>query len=120
MHKQVKAAWFKRPGDAGTEPAIGQSFWQRSEAAFYQLLERLAASDLQCEAAVAVLQRDWLLQTRRLALVLFDEWAMAGPIEELNLKRVVEARAALGKELNGGKAMKPLWKIINSHLKERA
>ncbi|MDT4813551.1 CRISPR type I-E-associated protein [compost metagenome] len=120
LHKQVKAAWFKRPGDAGSEPAIGQSFWQRSEADFYELLEQLATSDLEREAAIAPLHRHWLLQTRRLALVLFDEWAMAGPVEELNLKRMVEARAALGKELNGGKAMKPLWKIVNSHLKEHA
>ncbi|MNM92607.1 CRISPR-associated protein Cse1 [compost metagenome] len=120
LHRQVKAAWFKRPGDAGSEPAVPQSFWQRSEADFYELLEQLAACDLESEAALATLYRQWLLRSRHLALALFDDWTMAGPIEELNLGRVVAARAGLGKELNNGKAMKPLWKIINSHLKERA
>lgn len=119
LHRQVKAAWFKRPGDAGSEPAIGQSFWQRSEADFYDLLERLTACDLESSAALAPLYRHWLLRTRSLALALFDEWAMAAPIEELDLKRVTEARAGLGKELNSAKNMKPLWKAVNLHLKER-
>ncbi|MOA26204.1 hypothetical protein D3C78_1469800 [compost metagenome] len=97
-----------------------QSFWQRSEADFYELLEQLAACDLESEAALAPLYRRWLLRTRSLALGLFDDWTMAGPIEDLELGRVVEARAGLGKELNSGKEMKPLWKIVNSHLKEQA
>lgn len=120
LHKQVKAAWFKRPGDAGSEPAIAQSFWQRSEAKFYGLLEQLGTCDLESPAALAPLYRLWLLRTRSLALELFDEWAMAAPIEDLNLERVTRARAGLGKELNNAKAMKALRKTVNSQLKERA
>ncbi|MBE7376856.1 type I-E CRISPR-associated protein Cse1/CasA [Pseudomonas lopnurensis] len=120
LHQQVKAAWFKRPGDTGSEPAIAQSFWQRSEAEFYGLLEQLSACDLESPAALASLYRRWLLRTRSLALELFDEWAMAAPIEDLNLERVTKARAGLGKELNNAKAMKALWKTVNSQLKERA
>jgi CRISPR system Cascade subunit CasA len=120
LHRQVKAAWFKRPGDAGSEPAIAQSFWQRSEAGFYDLLEQLGTCDLESPAALAPLYRRWLLRTRSLALELFDEWAMAAPIEDLNLERVTRARAGLGKELNNAKAMKALWTTVNSQLKERA
>lgn len=114
LHRQVKAAWYKRPGDAAPEPAVPQSFWQRSEAPFYAALEQLARIDPDDGAAVAPLYRQWLLQTRRLLLVLFDEWTAAAPVEELDLERVVTARAALEKELNAGKFAKPLWAIVNS------
>lgn len=120
LHKQVKAAWFRRPGDMGQEPAVFQSFWQGSEVAFYHLLEPLSCVDFDNEAELALLYRRWLLETRRLALELFDQWVLSGPVEDMELQRVVKARADLAKELNGGKAMKPLWKIVNLHHKERA
>lgn len=120
LHKQVKAAWFKRPGDAASEPSIGQSFWQASESAFYAILEKLSKAELDQPAALAPIYRLWLLQTRRIALDLFDQWVLAVPIEEMNMERVVAARAALGKELNSGKSMKPLWKLVNLHFKEYA
>jgi CRISPR system Cascade subunit CasA len=119
LHKQVKAAWFRRPGDAGSEPAVPQSFWQGSEAAFYGLLEQLAALDFEREADLAEVYRRWLLHTRQQALTLFDQWVLAGPVEDMGMQRVVRARADLAKELNSGKAMKPLWKIVNLHHKER-
>lgn len=119
LHKQVKAAWFRRPGDAGSEPAVPQSFWQGSEAAFYEQLEQLASLDFEREADLAGIYRRWLLRTRHLALTLFDQWVLAGPIEDMDMKRVVQARADLARELSGGKAMKPLWKIVNLHYKER-
>ncbi|MBB3101735.1 type I-E CRISPR-associated protein Cse1/CasA [Azomonas macrocytogenes] len=119
LHKQVKAAWFRRPGEAKPQPAVEQSFWQGSEADFYRLLEGLEALDFEVEVQLAEVYRDWLLRSRCLALGLFDQWVLAGPSEDMDMQRVVRARAALGKELSGGKAMKPLWKIVNSQHKER-
>lgn len=120
LHQQIKAARFSRPGDVGNEPAIGQSFWQGSETDFYALLERLARADLEDEAALAPLYRDWLNLVRRLSLRLFDEWVLAAPIEDMKMRRVVQARADLGKWLYAGKVMKPLWKLVNSYQKESA
>jgi len=119
LHRQVKAAWFRRPGDTGSEPAVPQSFWQGTEAAFYGLLEQLATLDFEREVDLANVYRRWLLHTRRLALALFDQWVLAGPVEDMDMQRVVRARADLARELNGGKTMKPLWKIVNLHHKER-
>lgn len=120
LHRQVKAAWFRRPGDAKPQPAVEQSFWQASEADFYRLLESLESIDFENGARVAEVYRHWLMRTYRLALGLFDQWVIAAPIEDLDMRRVVEARAGLGKDLNSGKAMKPLWKIVNAYQKEPA
>lgn len=120
LHKQVKAAWFRRPGDVGAEPAVQQSFWQISEAVFYRILHELSVLDFDSEAELAPVYRRWLLHTRKMMLELFDHWAMSGPIEDMDIKRVVKARSDLAKDLNSGKSIKPLWKIVNQYHKERA
>lgn len=121
LDQHVKAARFSRPKDVKkSDPAITQSFWQGSETDFYAQLERLARTDLEDQADLAPLYRDWLNSVRRLALRLFDEWALAAPIEDMKMRRVVQARADLGKWLYAGKAMKPLWKLVNSYHKEIA
>ncbi len=120
LHRQVKAAWFRRPGDVGAEPAVLQSFWQGTETVFYHLLDELAVLDFDSEAALALVYRRWLLNTRRQVLALFDHWVLSGPLEDQDMQRVVKARADLIKELNGGKALKPLWEIVNRHHKESA
>lgn len=120
LRKQVKAARFTRPGDAADEPAVTQGFWQHSERLFYAALERLSRVDQEDESAIAILYRQWLSQTRRLVLSLFDEWTGSAPAEALDLKRVVAARAALEKELSTGRCAKPLWDVVNTYFKEPA
>lgn len=115
LHKQVKAAWFKRPGDVGAEPAVPQSFWQNSESAFYAALDKLAAHDFDSSAPLAGIYEAWLRQAYGQVLSLFDHWAMRGSIEDLDLKRVVQARADLVQDLNKSKALKPLWEVVNRH-----
>ena len=120
LHRQVKAAWFRRPGDAGTEPAVMQSFWQGSEVGFYRVLEQLSRLDFDSEAELAPIYRGWLLENRRLVLTLFDQWVLSGPLESMDMQRVVKARADLARELSSGKAQKPLWAIVNQYHKEQA
>ncbi len=120
LHKHVKAAWFRHPGEAGPEPAIFQSFWQGSEPAFYAAIADLAAADPRSDAAVASLYRSWLLSVRQTATALFEHWTLAGPIEERNLGQVVKARAGLSRDLNTSKSAKPMWKFVATHLKETA
>ena len=120
LHKQVKSAWFSRPGDAGSEPAVNLSFWQGSESTFYRALEELSKLDFDDDSAVASIYRGWLLDTRLVVLQLFDQWVLSGPLEDMNMRRVVKARADLAKELNNGKAMKLLWTVVNQSHKESA
>lgn len=118
LHKQVKAAWFRRPGDTGSEPMIPQSFWQGSEVFFYQTLEDLAKLDFDSQAELAPVYRQWLLKTRQLTLSLFDNWVLSAPLEDQDMQRVIKARAALAKDLNSGKALKPMWEVVNRFHKE--
>lgn len=119
LHDHVKAAWFKKPPKK-PEPVIKQSFWQSSEATFYQILGELSALDFDKEAELAPIYRRWLLNTRRHVLELFDHWVLSGPLEDQDMQRVVKARADLAKDLNSGKSVKPLWKIVNQYHKEQA
>jgi CRISPR system Cascade subunit CasA len=119
LHKQVKAAWFKRPADEGSEPAVQLGFWQSSEAQFYELLDKVVKTDL-TDAQLAPLYREWLLVVQGVALSQFDVWVLAAPIEEMEMKRVVKAQAELGKFLKSGKAAKALWQIVNTNQKEQA
>ncbi len=120
LHRQVKAARFNRPADAANEPAVQREFWQRSERLFYAALAQLAAIDPENDAALAPVCRRWLSQIRRLALDLFDERTSSAPAEALDLERIVNARAALEKDLNAGKYAKPLWAIVNASFEEVA
>jgi CRISPR system Cascade subunit CasA len=131
LREQIKVAWFspqrlKRPDEqkriakSAAMAAIAQSFWQSTESAFYRLLDSLSVLDFDDEAELAPIYRVWLQGTCRQTLALFDHWVLSGPLEDQEMRRVIEARAALVKELNGGKAMKPLWEIVNLSQKEPA
>lgn len=110
LRKQVRAASFQRPSEAGFEPAVEQSFWQRSEESFYDQLQRLSELDFSQETEYLAVLRRWLAINRRLALELFDQWVQSVPLNDYRTdRRVVEARADLEKWLNLGKVAKSLW-----------
>jgi CRISPR system Cascade subunit CasA len=115
LNRSVKEASSNRPAERESDPAVAQSFWQASEAAFYGVLSDIAARDeeLENDTVTAAFYKRWLLQVRRIALGLFDQWVVAVPIEDMKMKRVVEAKAALAKSLNKG-AAQDLWKRINA------
>ncbi|QEI07677.1 type I-E CRISPR-associated protein Cse1/CasA [Pigmentiphaga aceris] len=118
LGKYVKAARFNRPGDVASDAAVPLSFWQQSEPHFYALLEQLSQVDFDNEAMLAEPYQRWLRDTRKHALGLFDQWVQTAPIEDTNMRRVIQARADLVKWLHASKAMKPLRDIVNTHLKE--
>lgn len=112
LGKYVKAAFFTRPGDAGNEPAVPQSFWQKTEAGFYMQLRRMAELETLDDFTLAPVWRDWLSLVRRSGTQLFDEWVLAAPIEDQDMKRVVLAREELAKWLVVAKPMKELRTLI--------
>lgn len=123
LHDQVKSAWFKKP--RGHEPAVFDSFWEETEPLFYKALNGLSdlygsvsvqggAKDEAAEAGkLADVYKAWLNGTRRVTLQLFDYWVLSAPIEEQDMRRVIEARANLGRSLNLAKKLKPLWDIVD-------
>ncbi len=103
LRSAVKAAWFKRPADAkGDVPSAEATFWADTEADFYRAAANMAAED-----ADAV--RDtWRRALARAAEKVFDTVVLSAPVEEGNVRRVVEARRDLLRNLGGPKMHKLL------------
>jgi CRISPR system Cascade subunit CasA len=109
LRSQVKAAWFRRPGDVkGDMSGVVQEFWQRSEIDFYELLEHLVTFPSNQGMAPKEIYDTWVKKLQGLAYRLFDEWALEAPAEDLDMKRIVTARRNLAKNLNNSQPMKEL------------
>ncbi len=103
----VKNAWFRRPGDKkGDTSFVDNSFWQQTEAVFY---EALAGTKSALESGNDGLQvrQSWHKMLCGHALKLFDSYAWDGPIEDSDPKRVVIARRKMD-NFNRGKKIKEL------------
>lgn len=109
LRKQVKEAWFKRPSDVkGDTDFIDALFWERTEQAFYSLLS-LAVGRMLEEGARRLppdLAAQWYKQVRLQAMAVFDQWALSGPPEALDMKRITAARNKFMYQLKNGKTAK--------------
>ena len=106
----VKKAWFKRPADAkGDVTFVDNSFWNLTESAFYESLNALCPA-LEAGNEQEAICRRWLSALCKLSLKLFDSYALEGPIEDTDPKRVVIARKEL-EQYNNGKKIKGLLGI---------
>lgn len=106
----VKKAWFKRPADAkGDVTFVDNGFWQSTESAFYESLNALCPV-LEAGNEKEAISRQWLSELCRQSLKLFDSYALEGPIEDADPKRVVVARKEL-EQYNYGKKIKGLLDI---------
>lgn len=118
LNKYVREAQYSRPGDAVSNPAVAQSFWQQTETGFYALLGKLEKLDLANVAAVSVIYAEWLNFLRSQTLSLFDMWVQSLPIEYGDMQRIVRARSELTKWLHASKPFKALWKIVKENSQE--
>jgi CRISPR system Cascade subunit CasA len=111
LRRQVAAAWFSRPGDVkGDFGFIEQRFFEATEEDFYRCLHELHQAlghvdDAHLPVSVA---RRWRDVIRQMALETFDDLAMSGDVQAIDMKRVTAARNGLKKWLRGGKGMKEL------------
>lgn len=106
----VKAAWFSRPGDArGDFDFIQHRFWEATAQAFYAALGDLApAVEEGATALPPGTARRWREAIRGAANDVFEDLALSGEAEVMDLKRVIAARNKLRGWLAGGKEMKTL------------
>jgi CRISPR system Cascade subunit CasA len=115
LQAQVKEAWFSRPKDAkGDVSYIGASLWQVTEQAFYQRLMELGEllrGDTPPQRFPAEMAASWYHTVTRQAASLFDELALSGPPEQLDMKRITKARNGFRKKLHTGREAKDLRKI---------
>ena len=103
----VGNAWFRRPGDKkGDTTFVDNSFWQQTEAAFYEALAGTKSALESGDDGLRVRQ-SWHKTLCEIALKLFDSYAWEGPIEDADPKRVVIARRKM-EGFNKGKKIKEL------------
>lgn len=114
LSTRVKEAWNTSTAD----PVVRQDFWDQTEALFFECITELM-SVIADPTAVTATRRTWLRIVQREALRLFDEWAVRGPLEVLNLGRVVTARGGLDSDLRRKKPMKVLWQFVRETKEEQ-
>lgn len=114
LRKQVKAAWFKSPenakSDKGGLNTVDLDFWQRTEPVFYLLLEQLSKVPREQEIPPAELYSLWANALFTIPLQLFDTWVLEAATEDMDMKRIVEARQSLKSMVGGCKSMKSIKK----------
>jgi CRISPR system Cascade subunit CasA len=99
----MKKAWFRRPGDAkGDTTFLDCSFWQNTEAAFYEALDSIK-NGLELKRDTSTTLLGWHKTLCQHSLRLFDSYAWEGPIEDADPKRVVVARKELEFHNRGNK-----------------
>lgn len=103
LRSALKKAWFKRlEGKRGDMSFIDSEFWQGTESPFYETLHSLKES-LEREEDPMAIRKDWHGVLCHYALLLFDRWAMSGPIEDADPKRIAKARHELRRFNRGRK-----------------
>jgi len=105
LRSQLKEAWASRPKDLkGDTGYIDSEFWQQTENGFYQRLQQLSqgAPDDNISALLA----SWLSHVKNVQLELFDRWALESTPQDLNLKRIMQARSLMERKFWFSKAIK--------------
>lgn len=93
----LRKAWFRRPKDKGGDTSfISAAFWQSTESSFYGALADIHAK-LSDSVDLMAARRAWLCYLNEASLALFDQWALGGPIEDSDPRRIALARHELRK-----------------------
>lgn len=109
LRSEVKAAWFRRPEDAkGDMSQIDAQFWQATEADFYRLLEQLAELPGDIRMAPSDIYLTWLTTLNLKMIQVFETATLTAAPEDLDLKRIVNAKKSLLNRFYGNKTIKEL------------
>ncbi|MGB9499440.1 MAG: type I-E CRISPR-associated protein Cse1/CasA [Dissulfuribacterales bacterium] len=112
VRSELKKAWFTRPADhKGDFSFVDTAFWQNTENAFYDSIKELLEC-LKNGKELDQTMKKWHGALRKNAMEIFDQWALSGPIEDMQMKRVVEARKNLSVWIETEKHSKQLKGII--------
>ncbi len=109
LRGEVKAAWFRRPEDAkGDMSQIDTQFWQATEADFYRLLEQLATLPEDTRMAPSEIYANWFKTLNTKMMQVFETTTLSAAPEDLELKRIVNARKSLRNKFYNNKNIKAL------------
>jgi len=109
----LKNAWFSN-GDPRTKKAnmtfIDNAFWQDTENHFYKHLADLKQLHANTDLQLVNILHSWHRYLYCYTIDEFDRWANCTQIEQLNLKRIAEARESL-KNFNYKKTIKNMLQL---------
>ncbi len=109
LRNAVKSAWFRRPKDAkGDMSQIDAQFWQVTETNFYRLLERLEKLPGDTRMAPSEIYASWVETLRTKMIEVFEAATLTAAPQDLDLKRIVNAKKALMNRFYGNKIIKVL------------
>ena len=95
LRKALRKAWFRKDAKVKFESLnfIAESFWQRTEVAFFEHLHR--EHETLKQSSEEPDRRHWLNQLRSESLQIFDQFVASGNIAYENPKRIALARRDL-------------------------
>ena len=110
LQGQVKEAWFRRPKDVkGDFSFVSAALWEKTGQQFYQLLMEIGlalSSEQPPERLPADFAAQWYRHVIGEATQQFDDLALSGPAEQLDMKRITHARNVFRRKLFGSKEAK--------------
>lgn len=116
----IKEAWFGRPKEGRLKrnkeeiSFIGAALWEATEQQFYSLLMELGTqlnNNNPPQRFPAEIAAQWYRSVTHHARELFDDFALSGPAEQLNMKRITVARNDFRKDLHNGKMARNFRKM---------
>ena len=115
LRTYIKAAWFERPGDAKVDMSvIEHAFWRATESFFYQHIHTLAKLPSNTHDLPADMAAKWRSVLFRVSLNLFDEWVLAGDMEDRNMRRIAQNRKIFLSKFKKAKPLKHLAQIAGT------
>jgi CRISPR system Cascade subunit CasA len=115
IRSSLKTAWYSSPKDhKGDMSFIDISFWQNTEAAFYDILNRLI-DNIKNDKYISDLVDEWSIIIAGQAVKLFEQHALAQQEDGLDMKRVVKAQKGL---TIGIDKMKKVFKALKDELED--
>lgn len=118
LRNHVKQAWYRRPKDVGGDISfIDTEFYQATSASFYHLLNQYMTYIREHVSPSSEFDHRWYRQLNQTLNTLFDQLTLNATPQELDLKRIMVARASLFQDFNKSKAIKDI-KPVKSKAKE--
>ena len=109
LRKCLKQAWFGKESGKGADFSfIDSDFWPSSEPLFFEVVQSLIKRVDEENIWTAELAQRWYTSLGQLVINTFDRWALGGPPEDIDMRRVIDARETLLKMFFGSKSMKGL------------
>jgi CRISPR system Cascade subunit CasA len=117
LKSAIKSAWFANSDQSKKFDSsfIEQQFWEKTENFFYtQCLDKIY-KNISNENTIVSVFESWLKKITSLVNYLFDATVLSGPVEDMNIKKIIEERKNMRKWLYCAPALKSVRGRVKAH-----